>query len=146
MKVRQITNVGLYLIKYFESFRATPYVCSSGYLTVGFGHVILKGEQFGELTEEDALTLLSQDVKVGERSVCTLINVPLEDYQYDALVSFTFNVGGGAMQRSTLRQKVNRQEHYAVPDEFGRWIWGGGRRLAGLVKRRLAEANLYEGD
>ena len=74
-----------------------------------------------------------------------LIRVPLEDSRFDALGSFTFNLGAGALQRSTLRRKVNRQEHAAVPAEFGRWVWAGGRRLKGLVRRREAEAVLYAG-
>ena len=64
---------------------------------------------------------------------------------FDALVSFAFNLGAGALQRSTLRRKVNREEHAAVPAEFRRWIWAGGRRLKGLVRRREAEAVLYAG-
>ena len=64
---------------------------------------------------------------------------------FDALVSFAFNLGAGALQRSTLRRKVNREEHAAVPAEFRRWIWAGGRRLNGLVWRREAEAVLYAG-
>ena len=72
-----------------------------------------------------------------------LIRVPLEDGQFDALSSFAFNLGGGALQRSTLRRKVNREEHDAVPDEFRRWVWAGGRKLKGLVRRRAAEAALY---
>lgn len=65
------------------------------------------------------------------------------DGQFDALTSFTFNLGGGALQRSTLRRKVNREEHSAVPTEFRKWIWAGGRKLKGLVRRREAEAKRY---
>ena len=64
---------------------------------------------------------------------------------FDALGSFTFNLGTGALQRSTLRRKVNREEHDAVPAEFRRWVWAGGRRLKGLIRRREAEAALYFG-
>ncbi len=72
-----------------------------------------------------------------------LIRVPFEDGRFDALASFTFNLGAGALQRSTLRRKVNREEHDAVPREFRRWVWAGGRKLKGLVRRREAEAALY---
>ena len=65
------------------------------------------------------------------------------DGQYDALVSFTFNLGSGALQRSTLRRKVNREEHNDVPAEFVRWVYAGGRKLVGLVRRRNAEAIAY---
>ncbi len=71
-----------------------------------------------------------------------LIPVPLEDGRFDALGSFTFNLGAGALQRSTLRRQVNRQEHGAVPREFRRRVWAGGRKLEGLIRRREAEAEL----
>ena len=63
----------------------------------------------------------------------------------DALGSFTFNLGAGALQRSTLRRKVNREEHSSVPSEFRRWVWAGGRKLTGLIHRREAAAGLYAG-
>jgi lysozyme len=94
----------------------------------------------GELA---AQALLSKDVWSAERSVLRLIKVPLTDGQFDALVSFTFNLGGGALQRSTLRRKVNREEHGEVPEQLMRWVWAGGKRLRGLSRRRKAEAALY---
>ena len=72
-----------------------------------------------------------------------LIDVPLTDGQFDALLSFTFNLGAGALQRSTLRRNVNRESHTEVPAEFMRWVWAGGRKLKRLIRRREAEAPLY---
>ena len=72
-----------------------------------------------------------------------LISVPLTGGQFDALVSFTFNLGAGALQRSTLRRKVNRGEHQAVPAELMKWVWAAGKRLPGLVRRRKSEALVY---
>ena len=95
--------------------------------------------------EAEAGTLLRRDVATAERAVLRLIAVPLGDGQFDALVSFTFNLGAGALQRSTLRRKVNREAHDHVPAEFRRWVWGGGRKLPGLVRRREAEAVMYRG-
>ena len=95
-----------------------------------------------EATAED---LLRRDVETAERAVLRHIRVPLEDGQFDALGSFTFNLGSGALQRSTLRRKVNREEHAAVPAEFRRWVWAGGRKLKGLIRRREAEVGLYAG-
>ena len=86
---------------------------------------------------------MRQDAQITERAVLRLINVPLTDGQFDALVSFTYNLGGGALQRSTLRRKINREEHTEVPEQFMRWVWAGGRKLRGLVRRREAEAGLY---
>jgi len=83
---------------------------------------------------------------IAERAVLRLISVPLANGQFDALVSFTFNLGAGALQRSTLRHKVNREEHTDVPAEFIKWIWAGGKKLNGLVKRRKAEAEMYSGN
>jgi len=71
------------------------------------------------------------------------INIELTQGQFDALVSFTFNLGSGALQRSTLRQKINRQEHDAVPKEFMRWVHVSGMVVPGLVRRRQAELELY---
>ena len=133
----------LELIKSFESFEPVRYICPAGYPTIGYGHVILDREDLQKVTETEAETLLLGDVAIAERSVCHLIKVPLEDCQFSALTSFTFNLGGGALQRSTLRQKVNRGEHGEVPDEFRKWVYAGGRKLKGLVRRREVEATLY---
>lgn len=69
--------------------------------------------------------------------------MPISDGQFDALVSFTYNLGAGALQRSTLRRKVNRKAHEEVPVQLMRWVWAGGRKLGGLVKRRTVEATTY---
>ena len=142
--MRQISDDGLKLIRGFESFQPKPYLCPAGWWTIGYGHVIRKGEDFTAGIDQDrASHLLADDVAVAERAVLRLIRVPLTNGQFDALVSFTFNLGAGALQRSTLRQKLNRGEYDAIPAEFLKWVWGGGRRLNGLVARRHAEARLY---
>jgi lysozyme len=144
--MRSITTQGLNLIKKFERFMPHIYICPAGYRTIGYGHVIRKREvaEFANgIDEPKAEQILAQDVSAAEHAVLSLINVPLFNWQFDALVSFTFNLGSGAFQRSTLRQKVNRQEHEDVPNEFMRWIYADGRRLRGLALRREAEARLY---
>jgi len=133
---------GLTLIKRYEGFSSVPYLCSAGYLTVGYGHVMQRPEQI-QLTEAEATTLLMQDVRIAEDAVMRLIRVQLKQSQFDALVSFTFNLGAGALQRSTLRRKVNDGEHSAVPAELAKWVYAAGKRLPGLVVRRRAEAALY---
>lgn len=148
--MRHMTDQGLALIKRFEGFSATPYVCPAGWWTIGFGAVHgLDGQPVTAATplviEEEAETLLRRDVVVAERAVLRLISGSLADGQFDALVSFTFNLGAGAFQRSTLRRKVNREEHDDVPDEFRKWVRGGGRKLPGLIRRREAEAMVYAG-
>ena len=144
--MRHITQEGLDLIKRFEGFSSTVYMCPGGYPTIGYGHVVKKHEDFSNgINEVKAENLLRQDAGIAERLVLRLIHVPLTDGQFDALVSFTFNLGGGALQRSTLRRKVNREEHGQVPAQLMRWVWAGGRKLKGLIRRREAESILYSG-
>ena len=143
--MRHITQNGLDLIKRFEGFSRTVYFCPAGYPTIGYGHVVKDDEDFSAgIDEAQAEDLLRQDAQIAERAVLRLISVPLTDGQFDALVSFTYNLGGGALQRSTLRLKINRKEHGEVPEQFMRWVWAGGRKLKGLVRRRAAEAGLYQ--
>lgn len=85
------------------------------------------------------------DVLLAANAVERLISVPLNQNQFSALVSFTFNLGGGALQRSSLRRVLNRAEYDAAPDEIRKWVWAGGHKLPGLIKRRNAEAGLYCG-
>jgi len=142
--MRHITQEGLDLIMRFEGLRLEPYDDAAGLPTVGYGHLLREGEQFGErVDEEEAEALLRNDLAVAERAVLRLIRVPLADGQFDALTSFTFNLGSGALQRSTLRRKVNREEHAEVPAEFRRWVWAGGKKGKGLIRRRAAEAAMY---
>ncbi len=117
---------GFDLIRRFEGLSLEPYRDAAGVLTIGYGRLIRPGEEFAEAnTEEEAIELLRRDLVVAERAVLRLIRVPLTDGQFDALASFTFNLGSGALQRSTLRRKVNREEHTEVPAEFMRWVWAG---------------------
>ena len=144
--MRHLTDDGLALIKRVEGFAPEVYVCPGGWPTIGYGHVVRDAERdrFADgIDEATAEELLRRDVETAERAVLRLIRIPLEDGQFDALGSFAFNLGAGALQGSTLRRKVNRGEHDAVPAEFRRWVWAGGRKLAGLIRRREAEVELY---
>jgi len=135
---------GIALIKKWEGFVPHKYICAAGYPTIGYGHVILPHETFPDrISMAEAEALLAKDLLQFERSVTRLITVPLTQGQFDALVSFTFNLGGGALQRSTLRQKLNRREYENASREFIKWVWAGGRKLNGLVKRREAEKDLF---
>lgn len=144
--MRHITQDGLNLIKQFEGFSVVPYLCPAGYWTIGYGHVIKVDEhklfKYG-ISEAVAQALLIKDVLTAEQAVLRLIRVPLTNGQFDALVSFTFNLGSGALQRSTLRRIVNCEEHAEVPEQLMRWVWAGGKKLKGLIRRREAEALLY---
>jgi lysozyme len=143
--MRHVTNLGLNLIKRFEGFSPTIYTCPGGWPTIGYGHVVVEAERdrfANGIGEDEAEDLLRRDAAIAERAVLRLVTVPLTDGQFDALVSFTYNLGGGALQRSTLRRKVNRGEHAPVRAEFMKWewVWAGGRKLKGSVRRREAEA------
>lgn len=141
--MRHITQDGIDLIKRFEGFSSAVYICPAGYPTIGYGHLVRSGESVTEISEAEAEELLRKDVESAERAVLRLVNVPVTDGQFDALVSFTYNLGSGALQCSTLRRKVNRQAHAQVPEQLMRWVWAGGRRLQGLVHRRKVESVYY---
>lgn len=145
--MRNISETGLNLIKMSEKLALKAYICPAGYPTIGYGHVVKPAEaaSFANgINEHQANALLAADVNASERAVLRLISVPLTDGQFDALVSFTFNLGAGALQRSALRRKVNRKDHADVPAEFLKWVWAGGKKLKGLVRRRTAESLLYQ--
>lgn len=147
--MRHITQRGLDLIKQFEGFSSQIYLDAAGLPTIGYGHLLRVGEAElfkNGITELVAQALLIKDVSRAEQAVLRLITVPLTNGQFDALVSFTFNLGAGALQRSTLRRKINRGDHADAPAEFMRWVWAGGRKLKGLQRRRRKEALSYSSD
>lgn len=133
---------GIALIKRFESFCATVYRCPAGKPTIGYGHVILPGEQFSTITEADAIELLRHDLAIAEAAVRRLITVPLTQNQFDALVSFTFNVGEGALEKSTLRRRINQGNWALAKRELMRWVYADGKKMKGLVARREEEAGM----
>ena len=134
------SQVGVDLIKSFEGLRLESYYCSANVLTIGYGHTssVYEGQT---ITEHDAEELLRKDLMWFEQEVCRLINGPLTQNEFDSIVSFTFNVGSGALSDSTFRRRMNTGEPKAVcfQEEFPRWTNGG---LAGLVRRRDAEVEL----
>lgn len=135
---------GIDLIKNFEGFSATPYVCAGGKNTIGYGHVIKPEERHHKIIDQDfAEKLLIGDLAVAEHAVKDLISVPLNQNQFDALVSFTFNLGTGSLQKSTLRKKLNRGDYLGAANEFDRWVYAKGTRLMGLIRRRKAERELF---
>lgn len=143
---RRITTKGIDLIKKFEGFSSDVYTCPSGYETIGYGHLIQESESFNDaISKEEAEKLLRVDVRYAEMGVLNLIHVPMTNNQFDALVSFTFNLGIGALQRSTLRKKVNLKLNSEVAHEFSRWTFAKGKRLKGLMLRRKIESDHYFG-
>ena len=134
--------VGVELIKRFEGFRYKSYLCSAGVCTIGYGHT-KNVKPLQTITHEQALKYLAEDISEVEKSLDKLVTVELKQNEYDALVSFVFNVGVGAFSKSTLLRKLNAGDLKSVPNEMRKWVYAGGRMLDGLVKRRNAEADLF---
>lgn len=142
----KISQVGLNLIKSFEGCVLTAYkpVQAEKYWTIGYGHYGADVKQGSSITAKRAEELLRGDLTRFENAVNSKVKVAINQNQYDALVSFTFNVGEGALQTSTLLEKVNAKDFKGASNEFGRWVKGeGGITLAGLVRRREAERLLF---
>lgn len=136
------------LIKHFEGFSSKVYVCPSGHRTFGFGSLVshYPDMQF-PVTREQAEQCLLQDMQKFAKGIKKMVTVPLEDNQMAALISFTYNLGLGALQRSSLRMKLNRGEYNSAADEFLMWdkarVGGVLKALPGLTRRRVAERNLF---
>lgn len=138
----QISNKGLELIKFYEGLELEAYKCAAGVLTIGYGwtHDVKEGDT---ITEERAEELLREGIVQYENAVHDLVDVPLEQHQFDALVSWVYNLGKANLAASTLLKKVNAQEFDEVPDQIRRWNKAGGKVLEGLTKRRESEAKLW---
>lgn len=141
----QISQKGIDLIKQFEGCKLKAYLCPAGVWTIGFGSTsgVIEGMQ---ITEKEAEEMLKKDLRYFERWVSKLIEVELTQNQFDALVSFTYNLGEGALKGSTLRKKLNMGLYNEVPAQMLRWNRAGGKVLNGLVRRREAEAKMFKGE
>ena len=146
-----LSAAGLRFIADFEGFSPRLYNDPGGHCTIGYGHLVHRGRCNGNepedfkrgITREQGLDLLRRDTKVAERAVNQQVQVVLTQYQFDALVSFVFNVGAGAFGGSTLLRRLNQGDYNAVPAELMRWVNSGGTPLPGLVRRRRAEGVLF---
>lgn len=136
------SDQGIELIASFEGLRLTSYRDPAGVLTIGYGHT--NGVKEGQtITKEEALQLLKQDIQTAEKAVKRLVTVPLNQNQFDALVSFTYNLGQGNLSTSTLLKKLNKGDYEGAANEFERWVYAGGKKLNGLVTRRKREKELF---
>lgn len=146
--MRSTSANGLAIIKKHEGLRLSSYLCPAGVPTIGYGSTrypdgrkVILGEKLS--SEKEATQLLLATLQSFEAAVNR--HLPnLNQCQFDALVSFTYNVGTGAFIKSTLlkKAKVNPADP-SILDEFQKWVRGGGKVLPGLVTRRREEANLY---
>ena len=132
----------LALIRRFEGSRLKPYLCPAGVPTIGYGHT-QNVKPTDVITLHEAERFLRQDVEFAEKEV-NRHNLDINQNQFDALVSFVFNVGVGNFARSTLLRKIKSNPNDpTIRKEFERWMYAGGKVLNGLVRRRKEEAELY---
>jgi GH24 family phage-related lysozyme (muramidase) len=146
------SDEGLRMIEEFEGFRAELYNDAAGDCTVGYGTLVHLRPCCGDpreliyaggITHEEAEQLLRERLVEAEAAIERLVTVALNQAQFDALVSFTYNLGVGTLSRSTLLRRLNAGEYAAVPEELERFVNAGGRPQPGLVARRRREAELW---
>ena len=149
MKITKLSQKGLELIKSFEGLSLKPYVCAGGINTIGYGNTYYTNGkkvtlQDKPITKEQAEELLKHSLSTYEKAVDSFCRDDISQNQFDALVSFCYNVGTGALQKSTLIKKVNaNSKDVTISDEFMKWNKANGRVLVGLTRRRQAESKLY---
>jgi lysozyme len=150
-----LSKDGIKLVQHYESClkrtpdgRYKPYYCPAGVLTIGWGHTNHHGRKFtmaDRWTRAECDEEFESDMELFERAVKRLVKVPLKQHQFDALVSFAYNCGEGALQRSTLLKKVNRKDFEGAAREFHKYNRGDGRVMSGLVRRRASESLMFQG-
>tara|TARA_Y100001973_G_C5181726_1_gene325301 strand:+ start:573 stop:1016 length:444 start_codon:yes stop_codon:yes gene_type:complete len=140
----KISEEGISLIKNYEGCRLEAYQDSVGIWTIGYG--VIKGVKEGDqINQEEANHLLKEELPEYEGYINDMIKVPLEQCQFDALVCWVYNLGPNNLKDSTLLRILNDGDYDGVPEQIKRWNKAGGKVLAGLVKRRAAEADLFKG-
>jgi len=132
----QTSENGFALIRKYEGLRLATYVCPGGKLTIGYGHTGPDVTTGKKIDEEEANALLVKDVQRFERAVNGLVTAPMTQGMFDALISFSFNLGVGSLKSSTLLKKLNAGNLTGAADEFLKWNKAGGKVLAGLSARR----------
>lgn len=135
------------LMKQWEGLKLRAYRCPSGILTIGYGHTGQDVKPGMSITREHAESLFASDIAKFETQLNNIVSnarLKLRQGQYDALLSFAYNVGITALIKSTLWRKLAAgADDVEVATEFGKWVYGNGKRLPGLIKRRAEEARIY---
>lgn len=139
----QLSEKGKTLIKKYEGLKLSAYKCPAGVWTIGYGHTagVYAGQK---ITQKQAEEFFDNDIKQFEKIVLELCKVPLKQGQFDALVSFVYNIGKTAFANSTLLKLLNQKNYSAAANQFARWVYANGKKLQGLVKRREEEKFLFE--
>ena len=137
-----ISKNGLDLIKHFESLQLKAYKCSANVWTIGYGHTknVKEGDR---ISQDQANCFLMQDLYSVERAIIRLVKVKLNQNQFDALCSLIFNIGISAFNKSTLLAKLNTGDYVGAAEQFRRWNKVNNVVMAGLVRRRQAEEDLF---
>lgn len=149
MKITRIDQAGIDLITEFEGLRLKPYLCPAGVPTIGYGTTryyngIKVSMSDLPITKEKAVEYLLNDVHHFELAVDAMAVDAITQNQLNALVSFAYNLGATALKGSTLLRKVNTNPNDpSIKNEFAKWVYADGVKLAGLIRRRAAEAELY---
>ena len=139
-----ISQEGLSLIKKFEGCELEAYKCAAGVWTIGYGST--KGVKEGDsIIQEEADKLLLHEMEEYEGYINNMVNVDLEQNQFDAMVSWVFNLGPANLKASTLLKVLNAKDYEGVPAQIKRWNKAGGKVLQGLIRRREAESLLFAG-
>ena len=147
----KVSQRAIILIKHHEGVRNKPYRCPAGLWTVGVGHLIGDGKSLPAdwnrtFTQEEIDGILKHDLNRFELGVSKMLpNVQLKQCEFDALVSFSFNLGLGTFQRSTIRQALLRGDKKTAMESLVKYCKAGGKILKGLQNRRLDERRLFEG-
>jgi len=140
----QISEEGLSLIKKYEGCELKAYRCPANVLTIGYGHIkdVKEGDQ---ITKEEANYMLQEEMIEYEGYVNDMVDVELNQSQYDSLCAWVYNLGPTNFQSSTLLKVLNEGKYNEIPQQIKRWNKAGGEVLDGLIRRREAEALLFEG-
>ena len=140
----QTSQEGIALIKKFEGCELEAYQDAVGVWTIGYGHI--KGVKEGmTITKQQAEEMLLEELVEYENYVLEAVNHQLDQCMFDALVSWTYNLGPSNLNSSTMLKVLNAGDYDGVPEQIKRWNKAGGKVLQGLVRRREAEALLFEG-
>jgi lysozyme len=148
-KITKTSKKGIDLIKKYEGFRSEPYLCPANVATIGFGTTFYPDGNKVKLTDSPisetiAEVILKRQLEKFEQYVDSYCIDSINQNQFDALVSFCYNLGPTNLKSSTLLKKVNKNPNDpTIKDEFMKWVKAGGKTLKGLVKRREEEAQLY---
>lgn len=137
------SDKGIDLIKRFEGFESNPYLCPAGKWTIGYGWTHGVTKESKPITEAEATKLLADGLANYEIGVLDCVDVDLQQCEFDALVSFAYNLGVHALRGSTLLKKLNEGDYEGAADQFLRWNKANGQVLAGLTRRREAERELF---